>query len=146
MITNSEELVPNPNAKSSSPDPLRGKDISVLLVEDDRSLRRFMEIVLERYGYSVVSAHDGLEATDMVQKKSVDIIITDAIMPHLDGYEFCRFVKSNPKLSHIPVVLLSALEPVGSQQQEPVDAFLTKPVSPEELIECIERVLLPQRV
>jgi twitching motility two-component system response regulator PilH len=145
-MLNSKDPKSNPTPKTSSTTQVLPRDVAVLLVEDDRSLRRFMEIVLERYGYNVVSASDGLEATELVQRAHVDVIITDAIMPNLDGYEFCRFVKQHHRLNHLPVILLSALEPVGSQRQEPVDAFLTKPVSPDELIACLERVLSQQRV
>ena len=128
-------------AKGPSQLRVRGNGETVLLVEDDRSLRRFMEIVLERAGYKVISATDGLEGVKVAQSSNIDIAITDALMPNMNGYEFCRFMKSNPELSHIPIVLLSALEPIGSERDEPMDAFLVKPVSPEELIECVEGLL-----
>jgi two-component system cell cycle response regulator len=74
-----------------------------------------------------------------------DIVVTDAIMPYLSGYELCRFLRSSPQLTHLPIVLLSALERKEEHGEAPaVDAFLAKPVSPEELIACIER-LVPRR-
>jgi twitching motility two-component system response regulator PilH len=141
MITHEESVSPDVT-RGSSDGQLPGKGISVLLVEDDRSLRRLIEIILERSGYQVTSARDGVEAMKVALNSSVDIVITDAIMPNLNGYEFCRFLKNTPQLSHIPIVLLSALEPVGSQRNEPIDAFLVKPVSPEELLECLEGLLV----
>ena len=120
-----------------------GERFSVLLVEDDRSLRRYLEIVLKRAGYQVISAGDGLEAMKVALGSSVDIVVTDAMMPHLNGYELCRFLRNSPQLAHIPIILLSALERAeGSQETTRVDAFLAKPVSPEELLECLQRLLV----
>jgi CheY-like chemotaxis protein len=64
------------------------------------------------------------------------------MMPNLSGHEFCRFLRSSQTLSHLPVILLSALERKETNQElEQPDAFLAKPVSAEVLAECIERLL-----
>jgi CheY-like chemotaxis protein len=117
------------------------RQTSVLLAEDDRALRRFLEVVLERAGYQVFPASDGLEAMKLVLSASIDVVVTDAMMPNLSGHEFCRFLRNSPKLSHLPIILLSALERKDRNPAEQADAFLTKPVSGEKLIECIERLL-----
>jgi CheY-like chemotaxis protein len=115
----------------------------VLLAEDDRALRRFLEVVLERAGYQVTAAADGLEAMKAVLSQPIDVVVTDEMMPNLSGHEFCRFIRNSPSLAHLPVILLSALErkaqtnPAGEQ----ADAFLAKPVSSESLIECIEKLV-----
>ena len=114
----------------------------VLLVEDDPALRRYLEVVLQRAGHSVVSAGDGLEAMKVLLNERVDVIVTDALMPNLDGYELCRFVRNSEDLSHLPIILLSALDPKNStDESEQVDAFLSKPVSPEVLLNQIDEVL-----
>jgi two-component system cell cycle response regulator len=114
----------------------------VLLVEDDPALRRYLEIVLQRAGYEVVSAGDGLEAIKFLLSDRVDVVVTDALMPNLDGYELCRFVRSSEHLSHLPIILLSALDQKNSTDEaEQVDAFLAKPVSPEDLLNRISEVL-----
>jgi CheY-like chemotaxis protein len=119
------------------------RQTSVLLAEDDRALRRFLEVVLGRAGYKVVSASDGLEAMKLVLATPIDIVVTDAMMPNLTGYEFCRFLRNSPTLSHLPIILLSALERKDANRgaEEQADAFLSKPVSGEKLIECIEKLL-----
>lgn len=118
------------------------RQTSVLLAEDDRALRRFLEVVLGRAGYRVISASNGLEAMKLVMSTPVDVVVTDAMMPNLSGYEFCRFLRNSPTLSHMPVILLSALERKDANRNaEQADAFLAKPVSGEKLIECIERLL-----
>ena len=116
----------------------------MLLAEDDKALRRFLGVVLERAGYQVYSAADGLEAMQLVLAHPIDIVVTDAMMPNLSGHEFCRFLRNSPTLAHLPVILLSALE---RQETEPdqADAFLAKPVSGEILIECIEQLVARKR-
>lgn len=113
----------------------------VLLVEDDPALRRYLEVVLQRAGYEVLTAGDGLEAMKVLLSAGVDVVVTDALMPNLDGYELCRFVRNSQHLSHLPIILLSALDPKNStDESEQVDAFLSKPVSPEDLLSHIEEV------
>lgn len=127
--------------------PERGQ--CVLLVEDDPALRRYLEVVLQRAGYAVMTAGDGLEAMKVLLTDQVDVVVTDALMPNLDGYELCRFVRNSHNLAHLPIILLSALDPKNStDESEQVNAFLAKPVSPEDLLACIENLLsvLDQRV
>jgi len=113
----------------------------VLLVEDDPALRRYLEVVLQRAGYAVLSACDGLQAMKVLLSVVVDVIVTDALMPNLDGYELCRFVRNSEHLAQLPIILLSALDPKNStDESEQVDAFLSKPVSPEDLLNRIEEV------
>ena len=131
-----------PDSNSAVPPPETGRQIRVLLAEDDRALRRFLEVVLERAGYKVIPATDGLEAMKVALSTPIDVVVTDAMMPNLSGHEFCRFLRNSQTLSHIPVILLSALERKETNQNtERVNAFLTKPVSGEILVECIERLL-----
>jgi CheY-like chemotaxis protein len=107
----------------------------VLLVEDDPALRRYLEVVLQRAGYDVVSAGDGLEAMKALLMQAVHVIVTDALMPNLDGYQLCRFVRNSAHLAHLPIILLSALDPRNTtDESEQVNAFLAKPVSPEDLL------------
>jgi CheY-like chemotaxis protein len=113
----------------------------VLLAEDDRALRRFLQIILERAGYTVIPAADGLEAMKIALSSAIDILVTDAMMPNLSGHELCRFIRNSQTLAHLPVILLSALEQKEPGEGEQVDAFLSKPVAGEDLIECIEKLL-----
>jgi DNA-binding response OmpR family regulator len=114
------------------------KGLCVLLAEDDPALRRYLEVVLQRAGYRVVTAADGLEAMKFLLSASVDVVITDAVMPNLDGYELCRFMRSSKHLSQLPIILLSALDPRDAvNESEQADVFLSKPVSPEDLLSRI---------
>lgn len=115
----------------------------VLLVEDDRSVLRYLEVTLQRAGYDVVTAKDGLEAIKLAQSPAIDVVVTDAIMPHLSGQQLARFVRSNPKLTHLPIVLLTGQEnkSAAAAPDDAVDARLYKPVKAEELTNCLARLL-----
>jgi twitching motility two-component system response regulator PilH len=117
---------------------------AVLLAEDDRSLRRYLEVVLRRAGYDVVAAADGLEAMKAALSGTFQAVVTDALMPHLSGHELCRFLRSHPKLSGLPVLLLSGADSKAASTQDTstrADAYLSKPVRPEELTDCLARLL-----
>lgn len=136
--------LPEPENKQSLADETKAR---VLLVEDDKALRRYLEVTLERAGYAVFSAADGLDAMKLALAAEVDLVITDAMMPNLSGHELCRFLRNSPKLSHIPIVLLSGLERKESgREEELADAFLSKPVSAETLTECVARLLQPRNL
>ena len=115
----------------------------VLLVEDDRSVRRYLEVTLQRSGYQVLTAADGLEAMKLALSSPVDVIITDAIMPNLSGQELARFLRTNPKLSHVPIVLLTGQEnhEAAGGGEDLIDVFLFKPVKAEELKSCLTGLL-----
>ena len=130
---------------SSVPGPVPTPGVRVLLAEDDRALRRFLQIILERSGYTVVPAADGLEAMKIALSSPIDVVVTDAMMPNLSGHELCRFIRNSQTLAHLPVILLSALEQKEPNDGEQVDAFLSKPVAGEDLVSCIENLLARTR-
>lgn len=111
----------------------------VLLVEDDKALRRYLEVTLKRAGYEVLAAADGLEAMKTALAVPVDVVITDAMMPNLSGHELCRFLRNSPQLAHIPIILLSALE--KKEEESLADVFLAKPVTAEKLTKCVVNLL-----
>lgn len=114
---------------------------TVLLAEDDRSLRRYLEVVLRRAGYEVLTAADGLEAMKALLSAPVDAVVTDAVMPHLSGPELCRFLRGHPKLKGLPVVLLSGADSSGRAADSGADLYLSKPVPAEELSAGLARLL-----
>ncbi len=115
----------------------------VLLVEDDRSVRRYLEVILQRSGYQVITASDGLEAMKLALASPIDAVVTDAIMPHLSGQQLARFVRSTAKLAHVPIVLLTGQEnkDASASPDDVIDAFLYKPVKAEELTSCLASLL-----
>jgi len=115
----------------------------VLLVEDDRSVRRYLEVTLQRSGYRVVTAGDGLEAMKLALSVDIDVVVTDAVMPHLSGQELARFLRSNAKVSGLPIILLTGQEnkEAAATSENLIDAFLYKPVKGKELTSCLAGLL-----
>lgn len=140
----SELTTSSPFTSTDSALHLRSSRGTILLVEDDRSIRRYLEVILSRAGYAVLTAADGLEAMKTALASRIDAVVTDAVMPHLSGYELCRFLRRHPKLSSLPVILLSGLEKAGAatDMDANADIYLSKPVRPEELTGSLARLLL----
>jgi len=142
MIATHEEFS-NTVTRTTPTEPSTAR-AAVLLAEDDRSLRRYLEVILRRAGYDVVAAADGLEAMKAALSGTFHAVVTDALMPHLSGQELCRFLRTHPKLSALPVVLLSGADVKSASAQDTsarADAYLSKPVRPEELTDCLARLL-----
>lgn len=136
------------------PSPLRepandGADSQpcVLLVEDDRSVRRYLEVTLQRSGYRVLTAEDGLEAMKVAMSSMIDVVVTDAIMPNLSGQQLAAFLRKNPKLSSIPIVLLTGQEnrSASAAGDAAIDAFLYKPVKADDLKNCVGKLVKSPR-
>ncbi|MCW5959114.1 MAG: response regulator [Pyrinomonadaceae bacterium] len=82
----------------------------ILIAEDDVSMRRFLEVLLQKDEFDVTAAHDGAEALSIALQKDFDLIITDAVMPNLSGYDLCRILRQDPHKRSIPIILLSGHE------------------------------------
>lgn len=124
-----------------------GAQPCVLLVEDDRSVRRYLEVTLQRSGYRVLTAEDGLEAMKVAMSSAIDVVVTDAIMPNLSGQQLAAFLRKNPKLSSIPIVLLTGQEnkAASTTGDVAIDAFLYKPVKADDLKNCIGKLVKSPR-
>lgn len=131
----------NPNDRPA--EPADSSQPCVLLVEDDRSVRRYLEVMLQRSGYKVITAGDGLEAMKLALASDIDAVVTDAIMPHLSGQQLARFLRGNPRCSHVPIVLLTGQDnkEAANAPNDLIDAFLFKPVKAKELTNCLTKLL-----
>ena len=91
----------------------------------------------------MITASDGLEAMKLALSSAVDLVVTDAVMPHMSGRQLAQFFRNTPKLSGIPIVLLTGQENQrGSAEGENlIDVFLNKPVQAEELKNCLTKFL-----
>lgn len=115
----------------------------ILLADDDASIRRFLEIILQRINYAVTTAEDGLAAMTLALAERFDLVVADAIMPHLTGYDLCRILKQNPHYKNVPMVILSGLENnAGNGEQCIADAYLLKGENlKQQLAETLSRLL-----
>ena len=115
---------------------------TILLVEDDASMRRYLEVTLERAGYRVVAVGDGLQAMRRFLNERFDAVVTDAMLPYVSGREICRFLRGHPSLAATPVVLLSGFSAATPEvAAAEADVYLGKPVRPDELIACVQQLL-----
>lgn len=108
---------------------------TVLIVEDNDQLRSFIADNLSD-AFNTLSASNGVEAFAILENRNVDIIISDIMMPDMDGIELCRAVRGNPTFSHIPVILLSAKTDIETKVEGlniGADAYIEKPFSIEQL-------------
>src|SRR5690242_6743387 len=108
----------------------------VLIVEDDTVSRLILQRAVERFGHPCVAADDGAEAWKLYQDGSFDVVLTDWVMPRLDGLELCRRIRQHPGASYTYVMLLSVLSDRGHflmGLQAGADDFLAKPFDPQEL-------------
>ncbi|HHP7235182.1 MAG TPA: response regulator [Desulfobacterales bacterium] len=125
----------------------------VLIVDDDPDVRLFNRTVLEEYGYTPLEAANGEEGMNLVKQEAPELIILDILMPRESGIRLYRKLKTDKKLSRIPVLVLSgiaersflrsqkALTEFGGEPVPPPEAYLEKPVEAEELAEAIKKII-----
>jgi CheY-like chemotaxis protein/predicted regulator of Ras-like GTPase activity (Roadblock/LC7/MglB family) len=117
----------------------------VLVVDDSLSVRKVVQRALESKRIEVLSAASGNEAMEQIAREAPDLIVCDVIMPDMDGYQICDFVKKHPTLGHTPVLLISGI--VNSTVLERAakvrsDDVMRKPFAADELLHRIESLLL----
>ena len=117
---------------------------TILVADDEANIARLVQLNLEREGYSVVTAADGREALEKVAVSKPDLILLDVMMPHVDGFEVLKRLKSDPGTQDIPVIMLT----VKAQDTDffegrsrGADVYLTKPAEPAELVAHIRSVV-----
>lgn len=91
---------------------------SLLLIEDNEDLLKLMEKLLGRY-YRIFTAFNGKEGLDIIENEEIDLVVSDIMMPEMDGIEFCRLLKSNLDICHIPIILLTA----KNKEEDRIDAY-----------------------
>ncbi len=117
---------------------------TIMIVDDYVPSHRLMTFVLEQHGYAVVTALDGQQALKRLSTVPVDLVVTDLTMPHMDGIELARAIRSNQHQAHLPIIMVT-----GSVKEQDevkaagvgVNAFLTKPVDSDDLVREVETLL-----
>jgi DNA-binding response OmpR family regulator len=123
---------------------------TILVVDDDKGTVEFIRTMLEGRGYKMVSAYSGQEAMDLLDQTAeqatgwkvpgLDLLLLDIMMPGVDGFKVCQRVKDDPRLCHIPVIMVTALEKAADKiaaVEFGADDYITKPFQPEELAAAI---------
>lgn len=116
----------------------------ILVADDHPEMTEFLKKILEEHFKQVMTASDGEEALQLTRKYQPDIIVSDVMMPRMNGYQLCQRIKEDIDISHIPVILLTARDDEQSQKEgykNGADAYLAKPFEEETLLEIVRNRL-----
>ena len=120
---------------------------NIMIVEDDTNQRRLMQTVLEQYGYNVILASNGIDGLDQLDKKHIDLIILDIMMPQMDGFEFTSTLRQSG--CNIPILMVSAKQsPIDKRKGFIIgtDDYMTKPVDEEEMVLRVAALLRRSKI
>lgn len=120
------------------------KSKKILLIEDEPDILKTTAIFLETEGFEVISAVDGMEGLEKARNMGPDLIITDIMLPKLDGYKLCRMLKFDEKYKNIPIIFFTARAQVADEElgkEVCADAYIKKPSDPKLLIEKVKEIL-----
>ena len=119
--------------------------MSMVLVVDDSALAREMLVSeLRRSGFQIDTAIDGADAKTKIEMDPPILVITDLIMPNVNGYELCRWIKTNPKTVKLPVIMCSTKSEDFDRywgMKQGADAYITKPYQPKDMINAVKYLL-----
>ena len=111
----------------------------VLIVDDEYDTRAVLEIILSAEGYDTCTASHGLEALKLIEERAPDLVLTDVMMPVMDGIELCAVLRTRQRTCDIPLVLITASHNVPKQQIW--DGYVQKPIDIPKLVETVESLL-----
>ncbi|UCG56924.1 MAG: response regulator [Phycisphaerales bacterium] len=126
------------------PKDMDAKTPVVLVVDDNQQNLELIQAYLEGLDCETVPAYDGLQALQIIRKNTPDLILLDVMMPKMSGFEVCRRLKSDPKTSDIPVIMVTALNEFGDIERgidSGTDDFISKPVNKLELVTRVRTML-----
>jgi DNA-binding response OmpR family regulator len=116
----------------------------LLIVDDEADTLRLVSLMLERQGYEIITAKDGMSALEKVERENPDLILLDVMMPDMDGFEVVKILRRDSKTEDIPVIMFTAKTQVEDKitgLEAGADVYLTKPTQPRELFAQVKAVL-----
>ena len=119
----------------------------ILVVDDDKNTRRLMQAVLQADGYAVTTAENGVEALEVMDRETVDLVVLDIMMPQMDGYEFTKTLRAAD--NNLPILMVSAKQLPADRKQGflvGTDDYMTKPIDEEEMLLRIRALLRRARI
>lgn len=117
---------------------------TILVVDDAQTIRHLARFALSKGGYTVVEAEDGVQGLKVLEKNSVDLIISDLNMPNMNGLDMCRSIKTNDRTKDIPIFMLTteSSQDVAAQGKEiGIMAWIVKPFIPDKLLAAVQKVV-----
>ncbi len=119
-------------------------EVKVLVIEDEDSIRRILKLQLEAAGYTVFDAANGESGLALANEELPDLVISDLMMPGMDGHDVCRAIKSHFRTSHIPVIMLTAKSDLAAKVQAldfGANDYITKPYERQEMLLRVRNLL-----
>lgn len=132
---------------SQLPDGIQPPDLStasILIVDDNLQNLELMQAYLEDLGCGILTAADGLEAIEAIDRSAPDLVLLDVMMPRMSGFEVCQKIKAQPSTSEIVVIMVTALNEVGDFERAVecgTDDYIAKPVNKLELLTKVRSLL-----
>src|SRR5207302_1214890 len=121
----------------------------ILIVDDQRAIAEMMAGVLQGRGYEVLTAFDGETALRQVRTERPDLLVSDILMPGMDGYELCRRVRSDPLTALLPIVFVTSLEPLAERingLEEGASEYMSKQVNMDKMFARVNTMLRMKRM
>ena len=116
----------------------------ILIVDDDKDFLKALNIVLEDKGYSIVTATDGAQALELARTESPNLILLDIMLPGMNGFKVCRFLKFDENYKDIPIIIISAKSDQEDKRlgrQMGAELYITKPFENGELLQAIKQLI-----
>ena len=116
----------------------------VLVVDDSPMLREMISGLLDKTGLTISVAQDGQEAKALIAADPPDLVVLDVVMPNMNGYELCRWIKNTPGTEHVRVILCSSKSEEFDRywgMKQGADAYVIKPFRPGELLATVKKLL-----
>lgn len=120
---------------------------NILVVEDDKNLRKLMSAILKQNGYNVLNAEDGAVALDIINSSHVDLVISDIMMPHMDGYSLTDELRQSN--NNLPVLMVTAKETLEDKKKgfsAGTDDYMVKPIDMDEMLLRVSALLRRSRI
>lgn len=120
------------------------KNLNILITDDNVSMTDFLQDELKQYFNKIYTASNGIKALESLRENKIDILLSDVMMPLMNGFELCRNLKTDVSISHIPVILLTARTDSESKEygyKLGADAYISKPFSTEELLNVLYNIV-----
>ena len=118
--------------------------MKILVVDDDKTTRKLLNLFLKAKGYEVVTAENGLDAMEKLGTESINLVVTDMNMPYMDGIELTKNLRNDENWKNLPIVMVTT-EADDDERKKAMDAgvddYLVKPANAEQITDSIKRIL-----
>ncbi len=117
---------------------------TVLIVDDDFMTRDLLRLMLRRINIIILEAVDGLDALEKIRERRPDLVLLDAMMPHMDGFTVCKVLRKQPPTADLPVIMLTTRadqKAIQQGSQSQVTHYIIKPILPNDLLNVVQQTL-----